>query len=269
MIGAIIGDIVGSVYEFNNIKTKDFPLFSDGSTFTDDTVCTVAVAEAILDGTDIATSLRKWCRKYWRMSYGHAYMKWVMSDDPFPYNSWGNGAAMRVSPCAFFSPSMEYARELAIRATEVTHNHPEGIKGALATTDAIWQLAMGPMNEAQVREHIAATYGYDMNRTVNSIRPTYEFDESCQRTVPEAIICALEGTDFEDVIRNAISIGGDSDTLAAIAGAIGEVRFDIDIPDCLYREALRRLPDDIRQVVIRMYAEAGKHQGGYRMKLRY
>lgn len=267
MIGAIIGDIVGSVYEFDNIKTKDFPLFSESSTFTDDTVCTVAIAEAILDGSDVATSLRKWCLKYWKMTYGQAYMKWLRSPEPMPYSSWGNGAAMRVSPAAFLSPSMEYARELAIKATEVTHNHPEGIKGALATVDAIWQLAQGPMNEAQVREHIARTYGYDMDRTVESIRPTYQFDESCQKTVPEAIICALEGTDFEDVIRNAISIGGDSDTVACIAGAIGEVRFGTDIPDDICREALRRLPEDMRNVVIRMYAEANRHTGGYRMKL--
>ena len=269
MIGAIIGDIVGSVYEFNNIKTKDFPLFAEASTFTDDTVCTVAVAEAILDGGDVVASLRKWCGKYPDMSYGTAFRRWLRSSDPQPYNSWGNGSAMRVSPAAFLAPSMEYARKLAVQVTEVTHNHPEGIKGALATVDAIWQLASGPMNEVQVREHVAKTYGYDMDRTVDSIRPTYRFDESCQKTVPEAIICALEGVDFEDVIRNAISIGGDSDTVAAIAGAIGEVRFEVDIPDDLCREALRRLPDDLRHVVIRMYAEAGRHQGGYRMTLRY
>jgi ADP-ribosylglycohydrolase len=267
MIGAIIGDIVGSVFEFNNIKTKDFPFFCDASTFTDDTVCTVAVAEAILDGSDVAASLRKWCWRYPDMSYGDSFRRWLASADPKPYNSWGNGSAMRISPAAFLAPSMEYARRLAIQGTEVTHNHPEGIKGALATVDAIWQLASGPMNEVQVREHIATTYGYDMNRTVDSIRPTYQFNESCQETVPEAIICALEGVDFEDVIRNAISIGGDSDTVAAIAGAIGEVRFPVDIPEEICREALTRLPNDLRQVVVRMYAEADRHQGGYRMKL--
>ena len=266
MIGAVIGDIVGSVYEFDNIKSKDFPLFSEESTFTDDTVCTIAVAESILDGSDVATSLRKWCLKYWTMSYGNAFRKWLLSDDPMPYNSWGNGAAMRVSPCAFLSPTLEYTRQLAIQATEVTHNHPEGIKGALATADAIWLLS-GSMNEIQVREHISTAYGYDMGRTVDSIRPTYVFNESCQETVPEAIICALEGEDFEDVIRNAISIGGDSDTVGAIAGAIGEMRFDIDIPEDLCREALSRLPDDLRQVVVRMYAEVGRNHGGYRMTL--
>lgn len=262
MIGAIVGDIVGSIYEFNNIKTKDFPLFSEESTFTDDTVCTVAVAEAILDGSDVVASLRKWCLKYPTMSYGNAFRRWLLSDNPKPYNSWGNGAAMRVSPCAFLVTSMEYARQLAVQMTEVTHNHPEGIKGALATTDVIWQLAQGPMNEIQVRAHVATTYGYDMDRSVDSIRPTYVFNESCQETVPEAIICALEGMDFEDVIRNAISIGGDSDTVGAIAGAIAEARFDV--PDDICQEVLKRLPDDLRQVVIRMYIEASKHTGGYR-----
>jgi len=265
VIGAIVGDIIGSVYEFNNIKTKNFPLFSEGSTFTDDTVCTVAVAEAILDDSDVVASLRKWCGKYPDMSYGNAFRKWLKSDNPQPYNSWGNGSAMRVSPAAFLAPSMDYARKLAIQVTEVTHNHPEGIKGALATVDAIWLSAGSPMNANQVRGHIATTYGYDMNRTVDSIRPTYVFNESCQETVPESIICALEGVDFEDVIRNSISIGGDSDTIGAIAGAIGEMRFDV--PDDLCREALRRLPDDLRQVVFRMYNESSKHQGGYRMKL--
>ncbi len=174
---------------------------------------------------------------------------------------------MRVSPAAFLSPSIEHARMLAVKATEVTHNHPEGIKGALATVDTIWQLAQGPMNEQQVRKHIATAYGYDMDRTVDSIRPNYQFDESCQKTVPEAIICALEGSSFEDVIRNAISIGGDSDTIACIAGAIGEVRFGAGIPDEICQEALRRLPEDMRRVVVRMYTEANRHTGGYRMTL--
>ena len=268
MIGAIIGDIVGSIYEFNNIKTKNFPLFSEGSTFTDDTVCTVAVAEAILDGSDVTASLRKWCGRYPDMSYGNAFRKWLRSDDPQPYNSWGNGSAMRVSPAAYLAPSIDYARKLAIQVTEVTHSHPEGIKGALATVDAIWLLSSGARSQIpKVREHIAVTYGYDMNRTVDSIRPTYKFDESCQRTVPEAIICALEGVDFEDVVRNAISIGGDSDTVAAIAGAIGEMQFELDIPEDICREALNRLPDDLLQVVVRMYDEADRHQGGYRMAL--
>jgi ADP-ribosyl-[dinitrogen reductase] hydrolase len=259
MIGAIIGDIVGSIYEFDNIKTKDFPLFSAKSTFTDDTVCTIAVAEAILDGSDVVASLRKWCNKYSQMSYGSSFRRWLGSDKPMPYDSWGNGAAMRVSPAAFLATSLEQAREQAVKVTSVTHNHPEGLKGALATADAIWFFRHGETDPDAVGRHIAATYGYDMGRTVDSIRPTYRFNESCQETVPEAIICALAGRDFEDVIRNAISVGGDSDTVAAIAGAVGDARFSNGIPEAIRNDALRRLPDDLHSVVIRMYPEQLLH----------
>lgn len=255
MIGAIIGDIVGSIYEFDNTRTKDFPLFSADSTFTDDTVCTIAIAEAILDESDVVASLRKWCDKYPHMSYGTSFRSWLESVTPKPYNSWGNGAAMRISPAAFLATSLEQAREVAIRATEVTHNHTEGLKGALATVDAIWLFRNDGPDAQSVRRHIADTYGYDMDRTVDSIRPVYRFNESCQETVPEAIICALEATDFEDVMRNAISIGGDSDTVAAIAGAIGEARFNDGIPEAIISEALRRLPQDLHSVVVRMYAK--------------
>lgn len=264
MIGAIVGDIVGSIYEFKNIKSKEFPLFSKGSQFTDDTVCTVAIAECLLDEGDAVDSLRKWCQKYLAMSYGLSFKDWIHSESPKPYNSWGNGAAMRVSPAAFLSPSLDYSRSLATRVTEVTHNHPEGIKGALATNDAIW-LAFNGTNPEGIRSHVAATYGYDMNRTVDSIRPSYRFNEACQTTVPEAIICALEAVDFEDAIRNAISIGGDSDTVAAIAGAVAEAIFDV--PEEIYVEALSRLPSDIRKVILRMYAESSKYTGGHRMLL--
>jgi ADP-ribosyl-[dinitrogen reductase] hydrolase len=252
MLGAIIGDIVGSVFEFNNIKTKDFPLFSADSTFTDDTVCTIAVAEAILDCLDIAATLQKWCRRYPSMSYGAAFQRWIASPNPKPYNSWGNGAAMRVSPAAFLATSLEQARFLTIQVTEVTHNHPEGLKGALATTDAIW-LFREHADVETVRHHITSTYGYHLSRTVDAIRPHYRFNESCQGTVPESVICALEGRDFEDVIRNAISIGGDSDTVAAIAGAVAEARFGIDALQTYITEVINRLPDDILSVLKRLY----------------
>ena len=219
MIGAIIGDIVGSIYEFNNHKSKDFPLFSEHSAFTDDSLCTIAVADCLMADGDPAEYLRRWGQKYWKLSYGHNYRRWLRRNDPGPYDSYGNGAAMRVSPAAFLAKSLDEARRNAVRVTEVTHNHPEGIKGALATTDAIWMAFEGATPEA-IRKHIAQTYSYDMARSVDSIRPGYQFDESCQGTVPEAIICALEATDFEDAIRNAVSIGGDSDTVACIAGSI-------------------------------------------------
>ncbi len=265
MIGAIIGDIVGSIYEFDNIKTKDFPFFQDKSRITDDTVCTVAVANIILDGKDPVETMVSWCRNYPGMGYGDRFTKWFDLPWQEPYNSFGNGAAMRVSPSAFLAPSIEYARKLAIKVTEITHNHPEGIRGALATCDAIW-LSFNSMSPSEIRAHITNTYGYDMDRTVDSIRPTYKFNESCMGTVPEAIICALEAVDFEDAIRNAISIGGDSDTLAAITGAVAEARFMI--PNDLCKEAIRRLPDDnMRAIVFRLYCEASKHTGGYRMPL--
>lgn len=263
MFGAIVGDVVGSVYEFDNIKSKDFPWLSEESTFTDDTVCTLAVAESILDDSDISTSLRKWCRKYWRMSYGHSFMRWLRLEEPVPYESWGNGAAMRVSTAAFLAPSIEHARILATKVTEVTHNHPEGLKGALATTDAIF-LAFSSWEPDEIRRHITETYGYDLSRTVDEIRPTYRFNESCQETVPEAIICALDATGFEDAIRNAISIGGDSDTLAAITGAIAEARFGAEMPLELCYSVVERLPEDLCAVLKRIYDERERHTGCWR-----
>ncbi|MBK6591404.1 MAG: ADP-ribosylglycohydrolase family protein [Burkholderiales bacterium] len=264
MLGAIIGDIVGSVYEFDNIKTKDFPLFREDSRITDDTVCTVAVADSILNNRDPVETMVYWCRKHNSMGYGDRFVKWFDLPWQEPYGSFGNGAAMRVSPAAFLAPTIECARKLALRVTEITHNHPEGIKGALATSDAIW-MAFNSAEPTEIRKHIETMYGYDLNRTVDLIRPTYKFNESCMGTVPEAIICALEAADFEDAIRNAISIGGDSDTLAAITGAIAEARFMI--PDDICQEALRRMPDDLRMVILQMYRDASKHTGGFRMPL--
>jgi len=252
MIGAIAGDIIGSIYEFDNNKSKDFPLFGEFSAFTDDSLCTIAVADCLMANGDPAEYLRRWGQKYWKLGYGSMYRRWLKRDDLGPYDSYGNGAAMRVSPAAFLASSLEQARRNAVRVTEVTHNHPEGIKGALATTDAIW-MGFERTDPRVIRQHIATTYGYDMERSVDSIRPDYEFDESCQKTVPEAIICALEAIDFEDAIRNAVSIGGDSDTVACIAGSVAEERFGV--PDRIHDEAMRRLTDELRVVVIQMYAK--------------
>ena len=258
MLGAIVGDIVGSIYEFDNIKTKDFPLFQEGSRITDDTVCTVAIADTILNGKDPVETMVAWCRDHPGMGYGARFTRWFDLPWQEPYGSFGNGAAMRVSPAPFLARSMEHARKLGIRVTEITHNHPEGIKGALATCDAIW-LSFNSATSSEVRAHVANTYGYDMDRTVDSIRPTYQFSESCMQTVPEAIICALDAVNFEDAIRNAISIGGDSDTLAAIAGAVAEALFPI--PEDICEEALRRLPADMQAVVFQLYRDAFKHSG--------
>ena len=222
MLGAIIGDIVGSVYEWDNIKTKDFPLFSEKGSFTDDTVMTIAVADALMKGgtpDEFIDSMKEIGRQYPNSGYGGGFSNWLFSDDREPYNSWGNGSAMRVSPCGWVAKSLDEAEALAEKSASVTHNHPEGIKGAQATAAAIYLARTGTKKD-KIKEYIESNYGYDLRRTLDEIRPVYRFNESCQETVPEAIIAFLESTDFEDAFRNAISLGGDSDTLAAITGSI-------------------------------------------------
>jgi ADP-ribosylglycohydrolase len=229
MLGAIIGDIVGSVYEWDNIKTKDFPLFGKRNFFTDDTVMTVAVAEALMNGgrpDDFIDAMKGIGRRYPRSSYGDRFYCWVFDDSREPYNSWGNGSAMRVSPCAWCADTLEEAERLAEVSAAVTHNHPEGIKGAQATAAAIY-LAREGKTKDEIREAIESKYGYNLSLTLDEIRPVYRFNESCQETVPEAITAFLESTDFEDAIRNAISLGGDSDTLTAITGSIAEGAYGV------------------------------------------
>ena len=282
MLGAIIGDIVGSIYEWDNIKSKDFPLFDKRCFFTDDTVMTVAVAEALMNGgtaDDFIDSMKKYGRIYPDSGYGAHFRKWLFSDDRSPYNSWGNGSAMRVSPCGWFMDCGFYARtgmwpingrNKAKLSAEVTHNHPEGVKGALAVVDAIFMCrfynsgfgdAMGnTVNKeyslsgwkSRIKEHIEQEYGYDLNRTLDEIRPIYQFNESCQETVPEAIIAFLESTGFEDAIRNAISLGGDSDTLAAITGSIAEAAYGI--PKAIAEKALGYLDSPLLKVYDRWHA---------------
>ena len=244
MLGAIIGDIVGSVYEFDNIKSKDFPLFRDDCFFTDDTVMTCAVAEAVMRGgraDDFIDEMKRLGRLYPDAGYGGNFSCWLASSDRDPYHSYGNGSAMRVSPCGWMS---EGGYEAARLSAAVTHDHPEGIKGALATFDAIVLARTGFRNDPagckkRIREQIEGKYGYDLSPTLDEIRPTYRFNETCQETVPQAIVAFLESADFEDAIRNAISLGGDSDTLAAITGSIAEAAYGI--PDDLKRKALSYL----------------------------
>ena len=268
MLGAIIGDIVGSVYEWDNIKTKDFPLFREDCFFTDDTVMTVAVAEAIMNGgerDDFIDAMKKYGRMYPDAGYGGRFGFWLITGSRMPYNSFGNGSAMRVSPCAWVDGCDAFAqtgvwperlRALAALSADVTHNHPEGIKGALATADAIFLSRYyfggygGEEDPAEykrlIREHVEREYGYDLSKTVDEIRPTYRFNETCQQTVPQAIIAFLESTDFEDAIRNAISLGGDSDTLAAITGSIAEAAYGI--PEKIREEALSYLDEPLLEV---------------------
>lgn len=273
MLGAIVGDIVGSVYEWNNIKTKDFPLFRDDCFFTDDTVMTCAVAEAIMNGgqkDDFIDAMKKYGRMYPNADYGARFNRWLMTENREPYNSFGNGSAMRVSPCAWRLDATTdelppEGKRLAQLSSEVTHNHPEGIKGAMATADAIFMCRYffsgyasdnGQTNsdnpaeiKRRVKEHIEKEYGYDLSKTLDEIRPTYRFNETCQDTVPQAIIAFLESTDFEDAIRNAISLGGDSDTLAAITGSIAEAAYGI--PDWIQDKVYTYLDEPLKDVLRR------------------
>ena len=250
MLGAIVGDIVGSIYEFDNIKTKDFPFFGDGCGFTDDTVLTVAVADWLLDGTsDLTEKLVKWTCKYPGCSYGGMYLSWINKGSRrTPYGSYGNGSAMRVSPVAWVASDEDEVMALARSSAEVTHNHPEGIKGAQAAALAIWMAKENAPPE-DIRRIISNKFKYDLAQTVDQIRAWYTFDETCQKTVPQAIICALDATDFEDAIRNAISIGGDSDTVAAIAGGIAEGLFGV--PGEVEAKARSFLPVEFTEIIDR------------------
>lgn len=254
MLGAIIGDIVGSRFEWNNNKTKHFELLNDKCFFTDDTVMTLAIAKAILhsksDYSDLSSLSIKYMqevgRNYPSCGHGGSFGLWVFSNNPKPYNSFGNGAAMRVSPVGFVAKSLDQAISLSKKVTEVTHNHPEGIKGAEATAVAIY-LARNGYNINDIKNYIDKHY-YKMNFTLDEIRDTYKFNETCQDTVPQAIMAFLESTSFEDAIRNAISIGGDSDTLAAITGGIAEACYGI--PKEIRNKALTYLDKRLLNILL-------------------
>ncbi len=240
MLGAIAGDIIGSVYEANPIKTTYFPLFSKYSRFTDDTVLTVATAQALMKGFDYATAYRRFGRAYPRAGYGATFINWLMIDDAPPYNSWGNGSAMRVSPVGFARDLVEDVLQEAKKSAAVTHNHPEGIKGAQATALAIFMGRKGDTKD-DIRLVISQKFGYNLNQTIEAIRPTYFFDVSCQGSVPQAIIAFLQSDDVESAIRLAVSLGGDSDTLACIAGAIAHAYYN-DISPEIVNGVRSRLP---------------------------
>ena len=246
MIGAIAGDIIGSIYEGNNIKTKEFALFSRGCRFTDDTVLTIAVADTLLNGGNYTEQFKNYCRRYPDAGYGMNFRNWALSDRTEPYNSWGNGSAMRVSPIGFALSDLDSVLREARRSAEVTHNHPEGIKGAGATAAAIF-LARTKKDKKLIKSYIETTFGYDLGFSLNRIRPHYQFDVSCQGSVPQAIAAFLESTDFEDAIRNAISIGGDSDTIACIAGGIAQAFYG-GVPEAVARQALSILDEPLRQM---------------------
>ena len=259
MYGAILGDIIGSPYEFDRgNKSKDYPLFSPNSAYTDDSVMTLAVADAFLSLSPEAAdkdirrrliqSMQTYGRKYPYAGYGGMFRRWLKDSNPQPYGSYGNGSAMRVSSAAWLFDDLETVRHMAQLSAEVTHNHPEGIKGAEAIASAIF-LARTGSTKAEIKNYIEQQFHYDLSRTCDEIRLTYRHVESCQETVPESITAFLEGNSFENVIRTAVSLGGDCDTLTAIAGSIAEGFYGV--PEELKQQCRERLPEDLRKVLQR------------------
>ncbi|MCJ7518675.1 MAG: ADP-ribosylglycohydrolase family protein [Anaerolineaceae bacterium] len=255
MIGAIAGDIIGSVYEFANFKEYDFPLFSKESFFTDDTVLTVAVADALIHKLDIAKTLKAYALKYPNRGYGNTFYEWIHSTSLTPYNSWGNGSAMRTSSIGFFFNNETDVLKAAREFAEVTHNHPEGIKGAQATAYAIYLARQGCSKE-EIKNDITQWFHYDLSRTLDEIRPDYVFDVSCQGSVPPAIIAFLESENFEDAVRKAVSLGGDADTLGCIAGSIAEAYYG-QVPEEIAVETMKRLPEEFRKIIDKFYMMLG------------
>jgi ADP-ribosylglycohydrolase len=251
MLGAIAGDIIGSVYESAPIKSTDFPLFRKDCFFTDDTVLTVAVADCLLSRANYTDKFKKYFKLYPYAGYGAAFYGWASSSSREPYGSWGNGSAMRVSPIGMALDSLDEVLEEAKRSAVVTHNHPEGIKGAQATAAAIFLARSGATKE-DIRRFVIATYGYDLSEPLDSIRPRYRFDISCQGTVPPAITAFLESEDYEDAIRKAISLGGDSDTLACITGGIAEAFYG-GVPQHIAKRVCQILDDRLNAVVTEFY----------------
>ena len=267
MIGAIIGDVVGSPYEFSPTKqVKDFVLWQNGEHFTDDTVMTVAVADALsslltnVNEVDckesVIHSMRFWANEYPLCIYGRAFTNWLISPNPQPYRSYGNGAVMRISSVGWLYPTLERTLEVAKWVTEISHNHEEAIRGAQCIAEAIFLLRTG-MSKEDLRKRLITDFGYDLSRTCDEIRPTYEFDMSCQGTVPQALAAFFEGHSFEDILRTAVSLGGDCDTLTCVACALAEVCYPI--PKDIEREVLKRLPDSIKSV-LNKYRRALAHK---------
>ena len=273
MYGAMMGDYIGSSYEFWSTKDKDFKLFRNRDHFTDDSVMTLAVAEALLDmaaktDDDILGKLteeeirmtfvkcmKKWGRRYPKAGYGHRFYLWLKLEDTEPYGSFGNGSAMRVSPVGWLFKDMETTRKMAALSAAVTHDHPEGIKGAEATAAAIY-LARTGADKGEIKRYIEEEFGYDLERDLELIRESYEFDVTCQGSVPEAILCFLEGASYEEVIREAVSLGGDADTQAAIAGGIAEAFYGI--PAFFIDKANEEMSDDMKEIVSAFYEKIGQ-----------
>lgn len=250
LCGAIAGDIIGSIYEFRPFKTTEFPLFLDYTSYTDDTVMTVANADWLLTGDSLLGIMQDYGNRY-PAGYGGMFWSWLRSENPEPYNSWGNGSAMRVSPVGWAFDTLEETLEAAKQSAAITHNHPEGIKGAQATAACIYLARTGKSKE-EIKEYVEATFGYNLSRTCDEIRPVYQFDGSCQGTVPESIIAFLESTDYESAIRLTVSLGGDADTMGAITGGIAEAFYG-GVPEHIKAEVVKRLPDEFFHVMSEFY----------------
>lgn len=252
LLGAIIGDMIGSIYESRHrkVETKNFkPLFDEEYChFTDDTVCTIAIAEWLLKGGEAKTYLKKWARKYPHAGYGKGFKAWFQSDEDTIVDSWGNGSAMRVSPCGFVSESLDETLEIAKQSAMNSHAHTEGIKGAQATAACIWMARHGK-NKNEIKEYVEKKFDYDLSRDLSDIKKTYTFSSWCQTSVPESIICFLQSDSYEETVRNAVYLNGDTDTMAAISGAIALAYYD-DIDKSLIENTLKKLPNEMIDIIM-------------------
>ena len=255
MFGAIAGDVIGSVHEGMGTKIKDFPLFDECSRFTDDTILTVAVASALLTGSDYIDAFHEFFHLYPQFGFGGSFIQWASERQLAPYNSWGNGSAMRVSPIGFAFDSIDEVMYQAKRSADVTHNHPEGVRGAQATAIAILLARKGQSKE-DIKKHIEQQFNYNLNDRLDEIRETYKFDVSCQGSVPQSIIAFLESTSYEDAIRNAISLGGDADTMACIAGGIAEAFYG-SVPEIIRSQVTELLDPRLRNIVAEFETKYG------------
>lgn len=260
LCGAIAGDIIGSVYEWHTTKNTDFYLFTLSSKFTDDTVMTVANADWLLTGDSLLGVMQDYGNRYPHAGYGGMFRSWLREDEPKPYNSFGNGSAMRVSPVGWAFDTLEETLEAAKQSAEITHNHPEGIKGAQATSACIFMARTGKSKQ-EIKDYIEKRFGYNLSRTCDEIRPTYDFDVTCQGSVPESIIAFLESTDFESAIRLAVSLGGDADTMGAITGGIAEAYYG-DVSEHIRKEVLKRLPNEFIVVMQKFYQKFVEKSNG-------
>ena len=253
LLGSIAGDIIGSAYESHPVKSINFRLFSERSRFTDDTVMTVALCDWLLNKENLSHTMQKYGRHYRHRGYGRNFGKWIWAENPQPYMSYGNGSAMRVSPVGWAFETLEETLDVARQSATVTHNHPEGIKGAQAVAAAVYLARTGKAKQ-EIKEYIETAFGYNLNRTCDEIRPYYRFDVTCQGSVPESTIAFLESTDYETAIRLAISLGGDADTMATIAGGIAAAYYK-DVPDDIVTKVLKILPDEFMNILQRFYRQ--------------